>query len=162
MKTSSLLGAAVALISLSSSSASWISSIVSGIKGSASDIQPSSAASPEPEPNFFGEPCIDSMDLFCPSGYNADAVLPPEVADQLKSYGVAPASLLSEDVITCGIVGLLGLFTKADGHFCPKLLAAAGYCCALFESTHEPSHDWIEPSTEDVRERNLRGSDYLV
>ena len=162
MKTSSLLAAAVALISLSSSSASWISSIVSGIKGSASDIQPSSAASPEPEPNFLGEPCIDSMDLFCPSGYNADAVLPPEVADELKSSGLAPASLMTEDVITCGIVALIGLFAQENGPFCDDLQYAAGYCCALFEATHEPSHDWIEPSTEDVRERNLRGSDYLV
>ena len=162
MKTSSLLVAAVALISLSSSSASWISSIVSGIKGSASDIQPSSAASPEPEPNFYGDPCIESMDDFCPSGYNADAVLPDSVADELKSSGLAPASLMTEDVITCGIVALLGLFAREHGPFCDDLQHAAGYCCGLFEATHEPSHDWIEPSTEDVRERNLRGSDYLV
>ena len=162
MKTSSLLVAVVAFISPSASSASWISSIVSGIKGSASDIQPSSAASPEPEPNFFGEPCIESMDVFCPSGYNADAILPDSVADELKSSGLAPASLMTEDVITCGIVALIGLFARENGHFCDDLKYAAGYCCGLFEATHEPSHDWIEPSTEDVRERNLRGSDYLV
>ena len=56
--------------------------------------------------------------------------------------GLAPASVLSEDVITCGIVGLLGLFTKADGLFCSKLLVAAGYCCSIFDATMEPTMDY--------------------
>ena len=79
------------------------------------------------------------MDLFCPSGYNADAELPASVADELKNSGLAPASLMAEDVLTCGIVALIGLFARENGPFCPKLQYAAGYCCGLFEGTHEPS-----------------------
>ena len=119
MKTSSLL-AAVAVV---------ISSIVS--------------VSARPEEAFFsGDPCIGAMDEFCPAGYNADAELPASVADELKDSGLAPASVLSEDVITCGIVGLLGLFTKQDGLFCSKLLVAAGYCCSIFDATMEPTTEY--------------------
>jgi len=121
MKTSSLLAAVAVVISSSS-----IGSV---------------SARPE-EAFFFEEPCIGAMDEFCPAGYDADAELPSSVADELKDDGLAPASLLSEDVITCGIVGLLGLFTKADGLFCSKLLVAAGYCCSIFDATMEPTMDY--------------------